>query len=528
MITDVHTQLSPDDIACLPEEVVSYIKALESEMSRITAENNLMLEEIRLLRARRFAPSSEKSAYLANQQMLFNEAEYIFRKDIPEPDVEEVTVRRVKQSGKRETDLSGLPIRRIDYELDEDERICPECEGILHKVDVDIRREIEYIPATVEVIEHATHIYGCRHCQVSSDSTPIISAVSPKALFRGSLVTPSLLAQIITDKYLYHLPLYRQERALAADGLTLSRQTMSNWLVQSSEQLLGVVYEQMKQKLLQGSLIHADETTVQVLREDNRQAQNKSYMWLYRSGSDATHPLVLYEYQPSRSHRCPKDFLSGYSGFLQSDGYKAYQMLGDDIKVVCCWAHVRRKFTEAYEAVEDSKRAGSTAETAIQLVNRLFAYERQFADMGATERKAARMEMSLPVAEELFAWAESVSVLPKAKLGKAIAYMRSIKSYLLEVFSDGRLELSNNRAERSIKPFVLGRKNWLFSNTPRGADTSAVLFSIVETARENRLLVYEYFKYLFEQLPNITTSDLGSIMPWSDTLPDHVKVPTAY
>ena len=516
-------------LAELPDDVRAYINRITYEHDRLSAENNLMLEEIRLLRAQRFGASSEKSIYIFDQQMLFNEAEYLSRKSVEEPTLEEIiSPPKKKQPGKRERDLSGLPVRRIDYELAESERICSACGKHLHEIDVDIRREIEYVPASYTVVEHATHVYGCRHCQMHADTTPISQAPSPKALFRGSLVSASLLAQVLTDKYHYHLPLYRQESAFVEDGLNLSRQSLANWVVQASEQLLEVVYEQMKTKLVKGSLVMADETTLQVLKEDNRRAQNKSYMWLYRTGSDSDHPLILYEYKPSRSHECPKQFLKGFSGYLQVDGYQAYRLLGPDVEVVCCWAHVRRKFEEALEVIDATKRAGSAPEHGLELINTLFGLDRQFADMSALKRKEARDKNSLPVALELFRWAEGVSVLPKSKAGKAITYLQNLKPYLLKVFDDGRLELSNNRSERSIKPFVIGRKGWLFSNTPRGARASATVFSIVESAKENHLRVYEYLKYLFEQLPNLTTSKVDTVMPWSDSLPDHVKVPTAY
>ena len=524
------TMLFAKDLEHLPADTRAHINRIVYEHGRLVAENSLMAEEIRLLRAKRFAPSSEKGIYITGQQLLFNEAEHLARKGLPEPLTGEVSApRRKKRAGKRAQDLSGLDRRRIDYEVDPDERICPQCSGRLHEIDVDIRLELEYIPASYTVIEHATHVYGCRHCQTHAEATPIINALSPKALFRGSLASASLLAQVITDKYHYHLPLYRQESAFATDGLGLSRQTLANWVIQASEQWLGPIYERMKARLVQGSLVMADETTVQVLREDMRRAQNKSYMWLYRTGSDAGHPLILYEYKPSRSHECPKKFLKGFSGYLQVDGYQAYRLLGPDIDVACCWAHARRAFEEAYEVIDEARRAGSVPGRGLGLINTLFAYDKQFADMSAPERKSARDDISLPVAAELFEWAEGVtSVLPKSKAGKAIAYILNIKPYLLKVFDDGRLELSNNRSERSIKPFVIGRKNWLFSNTPRGAEASATVFSIVETAKENGLRVYDYLNYLFERLPNTTTSQIDAVMPWSDSLPDHVKVPTAY
>ena len=497
-------------------------------IARLERENVLMREEIRLLRAKRFSASTEKSLYLSGQQMLFNESEYHFRTSTEEPVLEQVAVRKRKQPGKREADLSSLPVRRIDYELPEDERICPVCAGPLHEMDVDIRRELEYIPASATVVEHATHVYACRACDKTAETTPIIRAASPRPILTGSLCSASLLAHIVSDKYLYHLPLYRQEAAFAADGLTLSRQTLSNWVVRASEDYLFLIMEKMRERLVASNVLLADETGLQVLREDGRKAQQKSYMWLYRTGADAAHPLIYYEYQPSRSARCPEKFLKGFKGYLCCDGYKAYRALAGPIEVVCCWAHARRKFEEALAILPEDKRAGTEAYRGLASINTLFALERTFEKMTHDERLCAREEKSVPVAEELYEWARSVGAAPKSLLGKAIAYLLELEPYLMRVFDDGRLELSNNRAERSIKPFVMGRKNWLFSNTPRGADASAAFFSIIETAKENGLNVYEYLKYLFERLPNISTSEIDSVVPWSESLPDYVKVPTAY
>ena len=528
MTRETNNHLSAEELAGLPEDIRSRITCLAHEYARLSKENTLLAEENRLLRAKRFAPSTEKSVYLCGQQMLFNEAEYHFRTATEEPSIEQVTIRKKKVPGKREADLAGLPVRRIDYELPEDERICPECTGSLHKMDIDITRELEYIPAKVCVVEHATHIYACRVCEKTAEVTPILRAQSPKPIFAGSLCSASLLAHIASDKYLYHLPLYRQEAAFLHDGITLSRQTLSNWIVRASEDYLYIITEKMKERLLASSVLLADETGLQVLKEDGRKAQNKSFMWLYRTGADAAHPLIYYEYQPSRSARCPAKFLEGFKGYLQCDGNKSYQALTGPIEVVCCWAHARRKFEEALAALPEDKREGAEAYRGLSYINALFALERTYLKMEHDERRRERTEKSVPIAEELYAWASSVGAVPKSLLGKAIGYLMDLRPYLMRVFHDGRLELSNNRAERSIKPFVMGRKAWLFSNTPRGANASAAFFSIIETAKENGLNVYEYLKYLFEKLPNISTSEIDSVVPWSDSLPGHVKVPTAY
>jgi transposase len=502
-------------------------RRLDREVKRLSVEAELMRAEIRLLRAKRFGASSERTE-LSGQGVLFNEAESHACLSTAEPTTEEVlTRRRTRKAGKREADLTGLPVRRIDYELAEDERVCPECGGDMHEMGTEVRREVEYVPASYTVIEHATHVYACRRCQKDAESTPIIQAKSPRPLFLGSLASASLLSQILADKYLYHLPLYRQEAAFACDGLALSRQTLANWTVRASEVWLFGIYDRMKEKLVCQDVIHADETTLQVLREPGRKASQKSYMWLYRSGHTAAYPIVLYEYQKSRSHEHPRAFLKDFSGYCHADGYAGYHRLPGRIAIVGCWAHARRRFDEALVGMPEDRRAGSLAGRGLVLINRLFELERTFATMGPEQRHAERMSKSLPVIEALYAWADSAGALPKSAVGKAIHYLKEQKPYLMRVLEDGRLELSNNRAERSIKPFVIGRKNWLFSNTPQGAEASSVIFSIIETAKENHLNVYRYLKYLFEQLPNATSSDLDRLLPWSDALPSDVKVPMA-
>jgi hypothetical protein len=280
----------------------------------------------------------------------------------------------------------------------------------------------------------------------------------------------------------------------------------------------------MKDDLLAGEVIAADETTVQVLHEKGRPAAAKSYMWLYRSSGDAACPLILYDYRKSRSTECAKDFLGDYGGYIHADGYAAYHKLAK-VTIVGCLAHARRKFDEALKILPESERAHSQAAFGLAYFNALFALEHEFADMDAATRYQARLKRSKPLFEEMISWADNLSVLPKSALGSARHYLLTQRPWLANVYLDGRLELSNNRAERSIKPFVIGRKNWLFANTPKGAKASATLYSIIETAKENRLKVFEYLTYLFEQLPNTSTSHLGDLAPHSGKLPKEFYLP---
>ena len=263
------------------------------------------------------------------------------------------------------------------------------------------------------------------------------------------------------------------------------------------------VYERLKGLLLEHDVLHADETTLQVLREPGKTAQSKSYMWLYRTSGDTEHPVVLYDYQPSRKAEHPARFLEGWRGYLHADGYEGYHRLPDDMAVVGCWAHLRRKFDEALKIVPTEAREDSLAFVGKRYCDKLFELERDFADLSPERRCEKRMEISKPLMETFFAWTDSCGAVPKLPVGKAVHYAQSQRKYLERYLLDGRLEISNNRAERSIKPFVIGRKNWLFANTPRGAKASAVIYSVIETAKENGLKPYDYLKHIFRTAPNL-------------------------
>jgi hypothetical protein len=282
----------------------------------------------------------------------------------------------------------------------------------------------------------------------------------------------------------------------------------------------------MKERLLEeNKVLHADETVLQVLKEPGKKATTNSYMWLYRTSREASHPIVLYEYQPTRSGSHPEKFLETFEGYLHVDGYAGYHNLPNSIIIVGCLAHSRRKFDEALKTIPPEERESSESRKGLEYCNQLFALERKYGDAGLSpeERYQRRLEQSKPVFDALSQWAASTNALPKSALGRAIHYFEEQRPYLENVFLDGRLELSNNRAERSIKPFIIGRKNWLFSATVNGAKASSAIYSMIETAKENRLKPFEYLKYLFETLPNATGSTLDTLLPWSPSLPDNCR-----
>jgi transposase len=504
---------------------------LEGKVEELEALVKYYEEEFRLLRHKIFGKSSEKteSAQQASSEedsRVFNETEQESDASKVEPELEEITYKRRKRKGKRKEDLSELPVETVAHVLAESERICPECGGVMHPMGHETRRELEIIPAQVKVVEHVCEVYSCRTCEQENTSVPVIKAPTPAPVISGSLASPSLVAHIMTQKYVNALPLYRQEQDFLRNGIQLSRQTMANWMIRCSEDWLTALYDRMKERLLsENDVLHADETVVQVLKEPGKKATTNSYMWLYRTSKETSYSIVLYEYQPTRSASHPEKFLSTFEGYLHVDGYSGYHNLPSNIIIVGCWAHARRKFDEALKTIPPEERESSESWKGLEYCNHLFALEREYedAELSPEERYQRRLEQSKPIFDGLSQWSMSTNALPKSALGKAIHYFEEQRPYLENVFLDGRLELSNNRAERSIKPFVIGRKNWLFSATVNGARASSVIYSIIETAKENLLKPFEYLKYLFESIPNATRSTLDSLLPWSSTLPDDCR-----
>ncbi len=485
-------------------------------------------EQFRLSKHRLFGASSEHTS--AEQAMfIFNEAEALAVPTAPEPTVETILVHRRKAKGHREAQLAGLPTETVVHELSDEERMCEHCGNQRHEIPgmEEIRREIKVIPAKVVVEIHVRKTYGCRTCEEQAAAPPIVTAPMPTPAFPGSLASPSAVAFIMNQKFVEGLPLYRQEQSLARLGINLSRQTMANWMLKGADWLLPL-YDLMHEELLRRDILHADETTMQVIQEPGRAAQTKSYLWLYRSGRDGP-TIVLYDYQQTRAREHPLEFLRGFTGYLHVDGYQAYEKL-TGITLVGCWAHARRGFTDALIALPASARNASTpvaAQIGLDFCNRLFTIERELHDATTTERFIGRLRQSRPLLNAFHAWLtnQAATALPKSSFGKAVNYCLNQWEKLNVFLWDGRLELDNNRSERSIKPFAIGRKNWLFSYTPNGATASAIIMSFTETAKENGLVPAAYLTYLFEELPDCSTTDLDRLLPWSPSLPDACRMP---
>jgi transposase len=498
------------------------IEELQQENAELKAKLAWFEEQFRLNQQKRFGSSSEKTN--ADQLELFNETESVSDPSAQEPTLETIVYNRKKKRGQRESMIENLPVETVEYRLSEEEQVCSCCGSSMHEMSTETRQELKIIPAQVKVMKHVRYVYACRHCERNEIETPVITAPMPQPVYPGSLASPSALAYIMNQKYGEGLPLYRQEQQLKLLGINLSRQTLANWMIYAADRWLDLLVNRMREHLLKQDILHADETTLQVLHEPGRAAKTTSYLWLYRTGRNS-HSIIIYDYQQTRAGEHPRKFLSEFRGYLHVDGYAGYRKV-PGVTLVGCWAHARRKFDEALKALPDSSRtAAVTAREGLQFCNRLFAVERELKQVSPEERFSVRLERSRPVLDDFSVWlrTQKSRVLPKGALGQAITYCINQWEPLQAFLKDGRLEIDNNRSERAIKPFVIGRKNWLFANTPRGAKASAIIYSLVETAKENGLNPFTYLAYLFEKLPNLTDpqeeSALDRLLPWSETLP---------
>ena len=515
-------QATSNTIEFWQERALKAEKLLEDALREIT----YLKAQVRLLTAKRFSSSSEKTSHIDQQKLefVFNEVEATAEPSEPEPELVTVSEhKRAKSKGRKNLSLEGLPENVIEYRLSEEEEVCP-CGNRRHVIGKEVSKELVVIPAKFYVNVHVQYVYACRSCETNPDSgqPAVVTAPKPKSAFPGSFASPSVVADVIEQKYVMGVPLYRQEQQWERRGISLSRQNMANWVMRAAENWFEPIYEKMKATLLGQDIIYADETTVQVLQEEGRKAESKSYMWLYRSGRYGP-GIVLYEYQPSRAGEHPRQFLQGFKGYLLTDGYSGYNNL-PGVTNVGCWAHARRGFSDASIAGGGKKKKPKALE-GLEFCNRLFNIEKELRELTPEERYKERLLRSKPVLEEFSAWLHATKdvCLPQSHLGKAVQYCLNQWEALNGFLLDGRLEIDNNRSERSIKPFVISRKNFLFCNTPRGARASAITFSIVESAKENGLKPYEYIKYLLEQLPNATSSDLERFMPWSPEIPDYCR-----
>lgn len=512
------------------EKLLSIIEDKDRRITELEQQVRWLMEQMKLSKHKQFGVSSEQTDAL--QVDLFNEAEVNAVRIASEPELSEVKAHYRKRTRLTTDKLpEDLPVEIIEHALSVHERICPDCGGELHTMGRETREEFKIVPAKAVIVQHIRHVYACRKCEETADHVPIVKANMPEPVIKGGFASPETIAHIATQKFMMASPLYRQEQEWLQNGIRLSRQTMSNWLIKASEEWLEPLYEEMKIQLLRHDVLHADETVLQVLKEPGKPAKSKSYMWLFRTSGEAKHQIVLYDYQPDRRHMRPDEFLKGFSGYLHADGYDGYHKLPDNIIVVGCLAHLRRKFFDALKTLPKDKQADSNAAKGVAYCDKLFYFEKQMALLPHEERFKEREKLSKSLIDEFYEWIGHLHALPSTLLGKAEYYARSQRKYLERYLLDGRLEISNNRAERSIKPFVIGRKNWLFTNTPNGARASAVYYSLVVTAMENGLNPFEYLSWVLANAPNLGkpgyASAIGDLLPGSEALPQRVFTPKA-
>lgn len=530
------------DFNGLSPEQIEYISSLEKqtdELTKAVKSQQLRIEQLMdLLKKSQkamYGQSSEKRCYVLDEDngqiSLFNEAEVEANNKAEEPSVQTIVSSHTRKPKRTREELAeSVPVVEVVFDIDEDKRTCDICNSNLRYLGKEhVRDELEIIPAQVRVLRHVRFNYVCTVCEKETGDANIVKASVPAPVMKRSLASPSTVAYVMYQKYANGMPLYRQEKDWANQGVTLSRATLSNWIIRPSHEWLEPMYHAMKKQLLTEPLIHADETVLQVLKEEGRKATTESRMWVYTSGRSPT-PTVLYEYQPTRSGQHARRFLEGFSGYLHTDGYSGYNSVPDVIHCGC-WAHLQRKFEEAMPKGADVNN--SKAAVGYDYCNSLFGMEKKWAELTFENRYEERLRHAKPILDEFWQWVSLLNPLQNSNLGKAVTYAMNQKESLNNFLLDGHIELSNNRAENAIRPYVTGRKNWLFADTTRGAKASAIVYSIIESAKANQLNPYMYLVCLLSKLPSLkelTQDSLAPYLPWSSELPswcrkDSIKAP---
>ncbi len=505
-------QALPDDVEALKKIIASQNLLLAKKSVRI----NTLEEMVRLHQQKTFGASSEKSP---DQQEMFNEAELTVTAEevLAEQDASTNTEQqtRVSTSTKkagRKPLPADLPRVRIEHDIDDSDKLCPcGCERKI--IGEECSEQLDIIPAKVRVLVNVRKKYVCPQCE---DGVQI--AELPKQPIPKSNASAGLLAHITVSKYQDALPLYRQQSILSRYGVDIPRNTLASWMVKAGE-LVQPLINLMQDQLLSYPVMHCDETSVQILKEPDKAATSKSYMWV-RVGGPPTQPIRLFHYAPSRSGEVASALLEGYDGYLQTDDYAGYNaaVAQHGITQLGCWAHARRKFIEAQKVIKGKKNKTGKADVAISLISKLYAIEKKIGDRPLDEKLLVRQSESIVQLQKIRQWLDKTlhNTLPKGLLGKALAYLDKNWGKLTVYTQDGRLSIDNNTAENAIRPFVIGRKNWLFSASVQGAKASANLYGLIETAKANGLEPYEYLRQVFAELPDAESiDDIEKILPWN-------------
>lgn len=509
------------------------LEAITKELHASNEKMQLLMEQVILGKQNRFGRSSEKmedTSQICFREVdgtiiFFNEAEAVCDLNAAEPDdLELKSPKQPKRKGKKEADLSGLPVRRIDHYLSEEELEAEFGAKGWKQLPDAISRKYHFVPAKVEVEEHHIGVYA------SKTDEHMVKADHPKALLHGSLVSPSLGAAIINGKYVNAVPLYRLEQEFQRYGLRITRQNMANWCIRLAEEYLSILYDYLHKELYFYHVIQADETPV-LVNHDGRKAGSKSWMWVYRSGHlYQKRQIVLYEYQQTRNASHPREFLKGYDGICVTDGYQVYHTLEKELEeliIAGCWVHCRRRFDEALKLIPKSYQKESNAFLLMKQIQAIYREEGKLNDLSSDERLKQRQAVIKPLVDAFFAYLKTINVSKKDKFGDAVGYALNQEKYLRVFLTDGDVPIDNNASERAIRGFCIGKKNWQMIDTIHGAKSSAIIYSIVETAKANNLKPFDYVQHLLEEIPKHMNdkdySFLEDFLPWSEKLPAEIR-----
>lgn len=509
------------------------LEVLTKELHASNEKMQLLMEQVILGKQNRFGRSSEKMEdrnqicflEVDGTIVFFNEAEAVCDLSAAEPeDLEPKSPKQPKRKGKKEADLSGLPVRRIDHYLSEAELEAEFDKKGWKQLPDAISRKYHFVPAKVEVEEHHIGVYA------SKTDEHMVKADHPNVLLHGSLVSPSLAAAVINGKYVNAVPLYRLEQEFQRYGLQITRQNMANWCIRLGEEYLSVLYDYLHKELYSYHVIQADETPV-LVNHDGRKAGSKSWMWVYRSGHlYQNRQIVLYEYQQTRNASHPREFLKGYDGICVTDGYQVYHTLEkelEELTIAGCWVHCRRRFDEALKLIPKSCQKESNVFLLMKQIQAIYREEGKLKDLSSDERLKQRQVVIRPLVDAFFAYLKTIKVSKKDKFGDAVGYALNQEKYLRVFLTDGDIPIDNNASERAIRGFCIGKKNWQMIDIINGAKTSAIIYSIVETAKANNLKPFNYVQYLLEELPqhmdDRDCSFLEDLPPWSEKLPAEIR-----
>ena len=512
------------------EDLTEQTQALNDKMQ-------LMMEQLVLSKKARFGRSSEKMSApgqicfmeVDGTIVFFNEAEAVCDLEAPEPEDLELKVsKKKKQAGKKAADIAALPVRRIDHYMSEDELTAEFGENGWKQLPDAVSRCYKFIPARVEVEEHHIGVYS------SKLDEHMVKDPYPRNLLHGSLVSPSLAAAVINGKYVNAVPLYRLEKEFERYGLAITRQNMANWMIRLGEEYLGPMYDHLHKLLYGYHVIQADETPVRV-NKDGRPAGSQSYMWVYRSGfMYPERQIVLYEYQKTRNASHPRNFLKDYTGICVTDGYQVYHTLEkerEDLRIAGCWVHCRRRFNDALEVIPKAQREKSILYLFMKQIQAIYREEGKLSGLSSKERLAQRQLVVKPLVDAFFAYLKQKepAVSKSGKIREAFTYALNQERYLRVFLEDGDVPIDNNASERAIRGFCIGKKNWEMIDTVNGATSSAIIYSIAETAKANGLKPFNYFEYLLTEIPKHAdeknTDFLTDLLPWSPTLPENIRKP---